>query len=180
MYSANTPFSLAENEHWQAAFKMLGPSYTPPSRYLLSRPLLDAEYERVKSHVEESLKDATCITLLTDGWTNIRGESVINFVVATPQPVFYTSIETGTNRHSASYISGEICDVIDFLESEKVVALVTDNASNMQAACQMVTCKFPHIATIGCAAHGLNLLLNDLTRLKTLEKVRQTSREVIK
>ncbi|XP_042146390.1 uncharacterized protein LOC121835913 [Ixodes scapularis] len=50
----------------------------------------------------------------------------------------------------------------------------------MQAACQMVTCKFPHIATIGCAAYGLNLLLNDLMRLETLEKVHQTSREVIK
>ncbi|KAM7302142.1 uncharacterized protein ISCGN_017659 [Ixodes scapularis] len=114
------------------------------------------------------------------GGPKFKGESVINFVVATPQPVFYTSIETSTNRHTASYISGKIFDVIDSLESGKVVALVTDNASNMQAACQMVTCKFPHIATIGCADHGLNLLLNDLMRLKTLEKVHQTSREVIK
>lgn len=51
---------------------------------------------------------------------------MINFVVATPQPVFYASAETGTNRHTAPYISSEDCEVIAYPVSETVVALVSD------------------------------------------------------
>lgn len=180
VYATNTPFSLAENEHWLAAFKMLRPSYNPPSRYILSGRLLDAEYELAKTDVQDTVMKATCLTVLTDGWTNIRGESIVNFVVTTPKPVFYKSVDTGTNRHTAAYISSEISNVIDSLQPNKVVALVTDNASNMQAACQKVVEKFPHIATMGCAAHGLNLLLNDIMRLKVLERIYETSRKIIK
>ncbi|XP_077485379.1 uncharacterized protein LOC144095562 [Amblyomma americanum] len=104
----------------------------------------------------------------------------MNFVVATPKPFFYSAVETGQNRHTAVYVAAEICKVIESLGSDKVVALVTDNASNMQAACSIVASKYEHITCIGCAAHGLNVLLNDLMKLKTLEDVHSTARQVIK
>ncbi|XP_064475346.1 uncharacterized protein LOC135389209 [Ornithodoros turicata] len=179
LYSSNTPFAVVENEYWRELFNLVRPSYPLPSRYLLSGPLLDAEFQRARIHVEELLKSASYLTLLTDGWTNIRGESIVNFIVATPEPQFYKCVDTGNNRHTATYISSEIRAVIESLGSSKVVAVVTDNASNMKAACDLVTQHYPHVTAIGCAAHGLNLLMNDLMGLDTLRELNKQAREVI-
>ncbi|KAJ7338851.1 hypothetical protein JRQ81_012753, partial [Phrynocephalus forsythii] len=104
------------------------------------------------------------------GWTHMRGKGIINFVI-TPQPVFYKSIETGENRHTAEYISSKICEVLQNIWSGKVFALLTDNASNMKAAWEIIMDKYPHITAIGCASHGLNLLLNDIMKLDTLQMI---------
>jgi hypothetical protein len=32
---------------------------------------------------------------MCDGWTNIRRESIINYVITTPQPLFYKTSSTG-------------------------------------------------------------------------------------
>lgn len=50
------------------------------------------------------ISEALCLAGLTDGRTNVRGEGIINFVITTPQPVFYRSTETGENRHTAEYV----------------------------------------------------------------------------
>lgn len=171
IYSSGTPFSITENTYWQEALKLLRPSYQLPSRHSLSKPLLESEYERVMESVQGKINEALCLALLTDGWTNVRGEGIINFVITTPQPVFYKSIETGENRHTAEYISCKICDVLQKIGSGKVFALLTDNASNMKAAWEIIMEKYPHITAIGCAAHGLNLLFNDIMKLDTLQMV---------
>nr|XP_054922943.1 uncharacterized protein LOC129382786 [Dermacentor andersoni] len=180
IYASNSPFSLVTNDYWQAAFKALRPSYKPPSRYSLAGPLLDAEYEAATVSVNNSIEKASCITLVTDGWTNVEGESVMNFVLCTPSPLFFKSINTGNNRHTAAYMAEEICAVMESVGSSKVKALVTDNASNMKAAWALVIERFPHVTAIGCATHSLNLLMNDLLTLGTIHDVHKQAKDIIK
>ena len=74
---------------------------------------------------------------MCDGWSNIRNELVINFVVSQPKPVFWKSFRTDLQNHTGEYISTEILKVIEELESEcgkMAFAVVTDNASNMKKA----------------------------------------------
>lgn len=117
IYASNSPFYLVTNDYWQAAFKALRPSYKPPSRHSLAGPLLDAEYEAATVSMNNSIEKVSCITLVTDGWTNIEGESVINFVLCTPLPLFFKSINPGTNRHTAAYMTEEICAVMESVGS---------------------------------------------------------------
>ncbi|XP_037505903.1 uncharacterized protein LOC119382269 [Rhipicephalus sanguineus] len=180
IYASNSPFSLVTNDYWQAAFKALRSSYKPPSRHSLAGPLLDAEYEAATVSMNNSIEKASCITLVTDGWTNVEGESVINFVLCTPSPLFFKSVTTGTNRHTAAYMTEEICAVMESVGSSKVKALVTDNASNMKAAWALVIERFPHVTAIGCAAHSLNLLMNDLLTLGTIHDVHKQAKDIIK
>jgi hypothetical protein len=37
---------------------------------------------------------AECIAIISDGWSNVHGQGIINNIISTPQPVFYKS----TNR----------------------------------------------------------------------------------
>jgi hypothetical protein len=55
------------------------------------------------------------------------------------------------------------------LDHRRYLALVTDNAANMKAAWSKVEDSYPHITPIGCAAHALNLLLDGIMALKTMD-----------
>ena len=62
---------------------------------------------------------------------NVLGQGIINYIISTPQPVFYKSTDTKDNRHTSLYIADELKAVINDLSPQKVFALVTDNAANM-------------------------------------------------
>jgi len=63
---------------------------------MLSNSLLNFEYKRIMDDVNNKINKATCLALLTDGWTNITGDGVIHFVI--PVPLFYKSITPGQER----------------------------------------------------------------------------------
>ena len=134
----------------------------------------------VHSQVTETIQKADCIAIISDGLSNIHGEGIINYIVSTPEPVFYKSTDTKEYRHTAAYIADELVKVIRELGSDKVFALVTDNAANMKAAWGIVQDTFPHITPIGCAAHGLNLLLGDIMNLQTMQTLYKKAKKVVK
>jgi len=51
--------------------------------------LLDDEYKRVKECTDNNILSAKVLGVMCDGWTNLRNESIVNFVVTTPNPVFF-------------------------------------------------------------------------------------------
>lgn len=180
LYASGAPLSLLDNQYWTAAFKIIRPSYTLPSTYKFSNSLLDAEYERVRRASEAKINEANSLTLTSDGWTNIRGEGVINFIVCTPSPIFYKSIQPGIERETSEYISNQMINVINEIGNGKFFLVVTDNASNMKAAWKVITEKYPHISCTGCAAHSLNLLLNDFMKIKAFTKTTRHSKNICK
>lgn len=110
-----------------------------------------------------------------------RNEAVINFILTTPsEPLLYKTMTTEENRHTSSYLAGVITNVIEEVESEKVMSLVTDNASAMLAAREEVVKTYPHISAYSCSPHTLNLLGGDIVGLKSFKDLNKNSREVVK
>ena len=107
-------------------------------------------------------KNALAICLISDGWSNVRGDSVINFVLTTPRPIFHKSIIATGVSHTGDFIGEQLCNVIEQVGSEKICAIITDNAHNMKSAWKYVEQRYPHIFSIGCVAHSLHLLCKDL------------------
>lgn len=162
------------------AFKSLRPAYNLPSSYAFSSFLLDNEYIRIKELVENKINESISLSLLSDGWTNIKGEGVINFIICTPRPVFYKSINPGTERETGQFICDKLSEIVEEIGSAKFFLIVTDNASNMRSAWEKVMVKYPHISCIGCAAHCLNLLLKDFMKVKELSSTSNKSKEICK
>ena len=162
IYASGCPLQLTTNKHWKRFFQVIRPAYTVPSRYMLSNNLLDSEYNRVQEKVKETTDKSDCLCIISDGWSNIHNEGLINFLLTTPQPVFLKSVDTKTNKHTGVYIGNQIKSVIKESGPTRVFAIITDNGRNMKAAWEVVRTTYPHILTIGCSAHGLNLLLGDI------------------
>lgn len=184
VYMSNCPFNLLDNDYWQHALNLLRPSYIPPSAYKIGTPLLNAEYSSVMEASKNQVKSAPCLGLMTDGWTNITGDNLINFVISTPDPVFIKTVAPGINRETSEFISTEVVKIIDDLVSDgvdekKFFVLITDNASNMRAMWVKITEKYPHIVVIGCCAHTLNLLLTDIIKQPSVLELRKAVKQII-
>jgi len=186
MYASNTPLSLFGNPYWQAFFSEMRPTYSVPSAHEFSNPLLNAEYSRVMLSAAEKLKSAIALALLSDGWSNGRGEGIVNFLISTPSIVFIKNVVPGQNRENAEYVGNQLINVVEEcktkrdVDPKKFFILITDNASVMKAAWVMFLNKYPHMCAAPCAAHSLNLLFSDIMRLESMIKFYREVKHVVK
>ena len=178
----SAPFCFVENADFLEFAKMVRPSYSLPSRKALATRMLDQAYEELKTKVNNMLENAKHITIATDAWTDVNGQSAINFIAMTPTPIFYEAVYTRESRHTAAYLSNTTADIINRIGAGKVVAVVTDNAPSNVSAWNMLAGQFSDtmLTCIGCSAHWLNLLAKDITRLEAYTLVLSDAVEVIK
>lgn len=138
---------------------------------MLSGPFLEKEFKSVSSLVSEAIAAAHSVGLAVDGWSNIRNEPIVNFVITTPKPFLYKVLPTGKLSHTAEFMAQEISCVIDEIGPQKVFGVVTDNAANMKAAWKLIETKYANtnVFTYGCLAHSLQLIFTDMKTLSTLK-----------
>ena len=154
-----------------------------PSRYKISEHLLVSEYDKIEVETVATIAASDSIRLMCDGWSNIRNELIINFVVSQPKPIFLKLFHTDLPSHTGEYIATETLKVIEELESEcskLVFGVVTDNASNMKKARRLIEEKYLTIICYGCAAHGLHLIFCDVIKLETYKNVIRRAEGVTK
>lgn len=87
IYTSGAPMSMVEQPHWIAFFKKLRPSFVLPTRKMLSTDLLDKANKKIEDEVKTKIGSAKAIGVQCDGWSNVRNEGIVNFVVTTPSPV---------------------------------------------------------------------------------------------
>lgn len=52
--------------------------------------ILDSHYNNLSMKLNEFVELSHAICIIRYGWSNVRGNSVINFVLTTPKPIFIT------------------------------------------------------------------------------------------
>ncbi|CAB4432167.1 unnamed protein product [Rhizophagus irregularis] len=95
LFSAGVPFAFVENSLVIQFFKCLRPSFKLPNRRKLAGDLLNDVYDEVKLQTE-----AKTLCIVSDGWSNINRESVQNFIICTPKPVFFNATFSGEEFHT--------------------------------------------------------------------------------
>ena len=172
---------MFENNKWKMFFQKCRPTFAVPSRKQISTTYLEKCYNKIKQGVKEQVQLANNITLMTDGWSNIRNEGIINYMVHTKNgDFFYDFLVPKAQRHTGQFMAAEIAKIMQEIGSSKINALVTDNAANMQAAWAQLKMEFPTLQTYGCACHTLNLLLKDFEHIKTLGDHISMCKEIVK
>lgn len=154
------PFSIIEDKGFKEFSKILDPSYTLPSRKTLSQALLPKMYRKLRAELFEKIKSAPAVCLTTDCWTSVTTTSYMSVTCHYVQDFVMTSHLLDcfvlTDRHTSAHLASELKRVsTEWGVSDKVVACVTDNASNIVAALR----DHLHWDNIPCFAHVLNLIV---------------------
>ncbi|CAG8564730.1 17932_t:CDS:2 [Racocetra persica] len=141
------PFSVIDNPFFIDFLQNLCPNYKPPS---------------IKR--ENIFYGSNNLTLALDRWTSPNGNSIYSFMILIPMhhKYLYSLSDFSANSHMAEFLVDKIELVLNEIGCSKFSAIVTDNASNMKLARQIIHEKHPKILNLNCVAHCVNLLSKDI------------------
>lgn len=182
MFRCALSFRVADSKSLQAFIKKLRPAYTVPSAYRLRTTLLDYTYNEMKAKTDKFMEDASFYTMISDGWTNIKGEHLVNFMIQVPGkgPFFYKSIDTSSIVMSAEAVATMIIDVAKEIGTQKWAALLTDNAPVMRKAWKIINNAYPLVFANGCGGHVGNLLMKRICDDENQSELLQKCIKIVK
>ncbi|XLS52131.1 hypothetical protein HN51_012808, partial [Arachis hypogaea] len=176
IYNNAIPFNVARSEEYHNMFEKVarhGLGFKPPSYDELRGKLLKKKVESTKLTLEEHKAEwkKTGCTIMTDGWTDKRRRTILNFLVNSPKgTVFLKSINASDICKTAEKIFKMIDEVVEEVGEENVVQVVTNNAANYKKAGQMLMEKRKNLYWTPCAAHCIDLMLEDFEKKLDLHK----------
>lgn len=107
----------------------------------------------------------TGCTLMSDGWSDRKNRSICNFLVNSPRgTIFLASIDTSNIIKRKEQVFAMLDDFVEKIGEENVVQVVTDNAANYKAAGEMLMQKRKKLFWTPCAAHCIDLMLEDFEK----------------
>ncbi|XP_052895604.1 E3 SUMO-protein ligase ZBED1-like [Anopheles moucheti] len=154
------PFSITESEAFKNYTYGLNPNYVIPSRKTVSEAILSREFNKSFHRVKSALENTSKVAITLDGWTNINNNTfyAITAHYIDKNNIFHSNFLQCSEfsiPHSERNMADWIAKVTEqFNITSKVVALVTDNASNLSSAAKEL--KVNHLP---CFAHTLNLVV---------------------
>ncbi|KAJ8709373.1 hypothetical protein PYW07_009199 [Mythimna separata] len=166
------PFSIVQDRGFRAFVAGLNPSYQLPDRKVLSNSLLPALYETCLAQTKTKIEaEAETVCLTTDIWTSSVNDAYLGVTAHYIDNTYNLKsvlLECAPmcGSHTAENIKNIVVRIVqDFKLKEKVLIMVTDNASNMKSAVEKM--GFKHF---GCYAHTLNLVVKHCTTEHTADK----------
>ena len=182
-YDANMPFAIAKNAAFKeavmktAAFKK---PYVPSSYHDIRTTLLVQARADLEAQLDKRVAESVRKfggTLAIDGWTSVNSRPLYNAMLVSPSgKLFLGFVDTTGNKKIAAYMASLMERFIEQVGPHNIVQVCTDNDRSMLNASKIITEKYPHIYMQGCAAHAMDLLLEDWRKAtwikETVEKVK--------
>ncbi|RVW78970.1 hypothetical protein CK203_052319 [Vitis vinifera] len=98
-------------------------------------------------------------------------EPIINFMIYCDRSMIYHSLVDITNiPKTADYIFSLMDKVVEEVGKENVVQVVTDNEASLKAAGMLLMEKRKHLFWSPCAAHCIDLMLEDIGSMKQIKE----------
>jgi hypothetical protein len=179
LFSAGVPFTFVDNPLVIQFFKYLRPSFKLPNRKKLANELLNDVYDEVKSQTDEQISKANTLCMVSDGWSNINRESVQNFIVCTPKPIFFNATFSGEESHTGEWVANEITQQMETIGVHRFSAVITDTASVMKAAWRRIEEKYSNVVCLGCNSHIINLLIGDILKIDEVKAIVDNAKIIV-
>jgi hypothetical protein len=176
-YTSAIPFNCVKNPEFIKALEMVakhGPGFKPPSYYDIREKYLKQEVDQTMKLLEEyklEWKKTGC-SIMSDGWTDKKRRCICNFLVNSPKgTVFLSSVDTSNMSKTADKVFEMLDAIVERIGEENVVQVVTDNAANYKAAGQLLMEKRKSLFWTPCAAHCIDLILEDFEKKLEVHQV---------
>lgn len=185
LFWSDIPLSIVKNNpYWQLmcdAIAKVGPGYRSATFDDLRGPILQAEKRDINErlgHFMQSWETSGC-TVMSDGWTDGKGRTLRNFLVECPKgTMFMKSVDASAHVKDAALLCELMEGIINEIGVHNVVQIITDNATNYVVASRLVMERHPTLFWTPCAAHCIDLMLEDLGKLHFVKEVIDLARSI--
>lgn len=184
-YACNIPFRVSENRHFKDFIQVLRPGYEPPNRKQLSGDLLNRINDDIMNKVQTELNGKT-VTLMQDGWSDVHNTPIIaNILSIGESSYFLSAIDSGCNVKSADYCLKLAKAAIEEAATKfncKVRSFVSDNEKKMVLMRKKLSELYNNekFVSYGCASHYLNLVGEEIFKMKNIKDLTANILEVQK
>ncbi|TYK20918.1 hypothetical protein E5676_scaffold284G00600 [Cucumis melo var. makuwa] len=118
-------------------------------------------------------------TVMADGWTDRRDRTLINFLVNIPKgTMFIESIDASSYVKDGKKMFELLDNFVERIGEANVVQVVTDSASANVMAGRLLEAKRPQLIWSPCAAHCLDLMLEDIYKISNIRKALKRGMEI--
>lgn len=173
------PFSVVEDSAFKSFITALNPSYTLPSRKIISNNLLPAAYEESRTIIFNKMKTVSKVCLTTDCWTSAANDSYLALTAHFinddfEQESVLLDCILMEGSHTSVALATKIKQITDEYDlTNKVLLVVSDNAANIVGAV-VNELKWKHL---GCYAHGINLIVQEA--LRKVHDLQEKARNIV-
>lgn len=180
LIGCNIPFRVVDSPFFKRFISVLQPGYQTPSASTVGETLLWEEAAIFNRNMLKEIQQDSNLTLTLDGWTD-NGMSLYAFVVLTSdRRVYLHSLKNfSAERHTAAFLTEETVKILEEIGSERVAAIVTDNAANMRKLRQNISEKYPAIFDLRCMPHYINLITQDIVNHSWAKEVVKSSMAIV-
>ena len=135
-----------------------------------------ANAERLLKPIKDSwLKNG--VSIVSNGWLDPQMRPLINIMAVSDEgPMFIKAIVGSGEFKDKHFIAGVLKDARKEIGHEKVVQVITVNASVMKFAKALIESEYPKIFWTPYIVHTLNLALKNICATKNTEKNEVTVR----
>ena len=84
--------------------------------------------------------------------------------------IYHTSVDTTNISKTADYVFSLMNKVVEEVGEENIVYVVTNNEASFKAAGHLSMEKRKHLFWSPCAAHYINLMLEDIGSVKSVKE----------
>ena len=186
-YKANIAFNVTRHPAFINEVKKTVAArilYCPPSFNALRTRMIDVKKEVVQKMVIERTKTSIAqygATICSDGWSDTNRHPLMNVMLVCPaRDVFLGSEDSTGAKKDIAYTTTLMSKYIDKVGPTNIVQLCTENASIMIGTMSSLLLKYPHMYKQGCAAHILDLLLEDWGKSQTMKDLVSKCRTMVK
>ena len=165
------------------AIHAAGKGFKGPTMQELRGVRLQKEIQSINEYLQE-FRDSwarTGCTIMSDGWTDQRNRTIINFLVFCPQGTMFLKSVDASDKVKDGHLLFQLLDeVIEDVGVANVVQIITDNASNYVLAGRLLEEKHKTIFWTPCAAHCIDLMLEDIGKLDWVRNTVDNAKSITK
>ncbi|RVW75586.1 hypothetical protein CK203_056441 [Vitis vinifera] len=176
MYEAAIPFNAVTYPSFQPMIEaigqygvgMKGPTFHEVRVTNLKKELALTK-DLMKDHMVEWGKNGCSI--MSDGWTDRKERTLVNFLVnCSKGTMFMQSIDASSMIKTGEKMFELLDKWVEQVGEENVIQVITDNHSSYVMARRLLELKRPHLYWTPCAAHCLDLMLEDIGKLPNIKR----------
>ena len=165
------------------AIHAAGKGFKGPTMHELRGFRFQKEIQSINEYLQE-FRDSwarTGCTIMSDGWTDQRNRTIINFLVFCPQGTMFLKSVDASDKVKDGHLLFQLLDeVIEDVGVANVVQIITDNASNYVLAGRLLEEKHKTIFWTPCAAHCIDLMLEDIGKLDWVRNTVDNAKSITK
>ncbi|KAL0224804.1 hypothetical protein RCL1_002716 [Eukaryota sp. TZLM3-RCL] len=106
-FGCGIPFNLSRNPHFlEFCHELSGGKYTPIPYNQLRNDSLDKVKDQISKEMNEILDIQPSFTIVSDGWSNINSQKIVNTVLVSPQGAYFVdSVDVSDTSQTSEFIS---------------------------------------------------------------------------